>query len=588
MRPTIARHGFPRVSPAWLRPGALCLAVLLHLIVFFGIQPLERIKSVMPSPVQIELAALGEPARPSDTHAAPTEILEQTPLQATPASTTQNLDPVAMTPSSHIISSAQMSSASVAAFLADAPDRVEIKSSAPRNPQNVAIREQQLAELDSLERAPTSANLVASAAEVQTPIPDTPAHGRQQTDTSSLARPLANAIDRQSISPNLVQKESKPLYSPASTSNLPSDRAPAFAAGFPQQLVLGPAAVTIPEFEPLGRAPTSLLELTHSAVSSFATDASARDQIAISPNLVATSPPINPLTDTSILPRDSGPAFAARLPGQSGPGPSSVVIPALAPLDRASTGLLSLAPPDLAVPSPATHAPLKPSLSGLQATRTEPSILQDQRTNRPEGVDRIIRYLQRYDGGPCFFVAPVEVSETVTKLEGYGESPKPFEDLDAAFLHENGYEASIDVRLVTPAQCPAVRLLSRLRGPFAPHLQIDATRLRPGAPLTGSLDAPEGRSIELLLVTNTGAVRNISQLLRPGASGRTFMLDLADLDGASFGQPQLLIAVASAHPLAVLRFDGRMAADWLLSSVLAETARIEPVFAMARYFKLER
>lgn len=67
------------------------------------------------------------------------------------------------------------------------------------------------------------------------------------------------------------------------------------------------------------------------------------------------------------------------------------------------------------------------------------------------------------------------------------------------------------------------------------------------------------------------------------------MLDLADLDGASFGQPQLLIAVASAHPLAALRFDGRVAADWLLSSVLAETARIkQPVSAMARYFKLER
>ena len=220
---------------------------------------------------------------------------------------------------------------------------------------------------------------------------------------------------------------------------------------------------------------------------------------------------------------------------------------------------------------------------------TEPSILQDQRTNRPEGADRIIRYLQRYDGGLCFFVAPVEVTETITKLEGYGESPKPFEDLDAAFLHENGYEASIDVRLVTPAQCPAVRLLSRLRGAFAPHLHINATRLRPGAPLTGTLDASEGRSIELLLVTNTGAVRNISQLLKPGASGRTFMLDLADLDGASLGQPQLLIAVASAHPLDVLRFDGRMAADWLLSSVLAETAHTgQPVSAMARYFKLER
>ena len=187
MRPTVSMHGFPSVSPAWLRPGALFLAVLLHLAVFFGIQPLEHIKSAMPPPVQIELAARGEPARPSETLVAPTEILEQTPLQATPDAMAQNFDPVAMTPSSAVISAAPMSSASVAGLLATAPDSVEIKSSATRNPQDVAIREQQLAELDSLEIAPTIANLVAPAAEVQTPIRDTPPHRRQQTETSSLA-----------------------------------------------------------------------------------------------------------------------------------------------------------------------------------------------------------------------------------------------------------------------------------------------------------------------------------------------------------------------------------------------------------------
>jgi hypothetical protein len=266
------------------------------------------------------------------------------------------------------------------------------------------------------------------------------------------------------------------------------------------------------------------------------------------------------------------------------------------PTVPAPLALLTGTPPPGEAPTLAVGLPEQPALGplpGSPVTMPEPpgpgTILQEQKTNRPDAVERIMRYVQRYDGGPCFFVAPVEVTENTAKLEGYGASPQPFEELDAAFLHENGFEASIDVRLVVPAQCPAVRLLSRLRGPDAPHLHIDATRLGPGAPLTGRVDATANRSLELLLVTNTGAVRSLSRLFRPDATGQTFKVNLADLEGAFMGQPQLLVAIASAHPLDILRFDGAMTVDRLLASVLAETSRTnEPVSAMARYFKFEQ
>jgi hypothetical protein len=320
----------------------------------------------------------------------------------------------------------------------------------------------------------------------------------------------------------------------------------------------------------------------------------------ISPSSVPPAPaPFISLAD--IDPGGQVPALAAGPPEQRSLAPSELVAE-FEPLDGARTASLSVARPVPAAPLAAvatmaiasSHQSSAPS-PGSQVRMLEPyssvagTTLQDQGASRSDGVERVIRYVQRYDGGTCFFVAPVAVTETDAKLEGYGASPQPFEALDAAFLHENGFEASIDVRLVTPAQCPAVTLLWQLRGTNAPRLHIDAINLRPGAPLTGSVDASEDRSIELLLVTNSGVVRNVSRLLKPGPAGRTFMINLADLEGASTGQPQLLIAVASAHPLHALRFNWPIASDRLLSVVLAEAAGTnQAVSAMARYFKLER
>jgi serine/threonine-protein kinase len=204
-------------------------------------------------------------------------------------------------------------------------------------------------------------------------------------------------------------------------------------------------------------------------------------------------------------------------------------------------------------------------------------------------IGKIVSYVEHYDGGRCFFVAPVAVTETEAKLEGYGASARPFEALDTAFRHENGFEASIDVRLVNPAQCPAVTFLGSLRGTTAPHLHIEGVSLGPGEVLTGSLDGFGSRNVELLVATDVGTVQNVSHLLKPGVDGKTFKIGRSDIAWASGGQPQLLIVVASLLPLKTLRFDRPVAADRVFPAALGEAERAnQPVAAMARYFKLER
>jgi serine/threonine-protein kinase len=213
---------------------------------------------------------------------------------------------------------------------------------------------------------------------------------------------------------------------------------------------------------------------------------------------------------------------------------------------------------------------------------------QDEGPIAPGRIGKIVRYVEQYDGGRCFYVAPVAVTETEAKLEGYGASARPFEALDAAFRHENGFEASIDVRLVNPAQCPAVTFLGRLRGANAPHLRIDGVSLRPGDVLTGTVDGYGSRNVELLVATDAGTVQNVSHLLKPGTAAKTFTIGRPDIAWASGGQPQLLIVVASPLPLKALRFDRPVAADRVFSAALGEAARTnQVVVAMARYFKID-
>jgi Protein kinase domain len=208
---------------------------------------------------------------------------------------------------------------------------------------------------------------------------------------------------------------------------------------------------------------------------------------------------------------------------------------------------------------------------------------------RPDNrTERIRQFVEQYDGGDCFFVAPVAIGETAATLEGFGASTRPFEQLDAAFRRGQGFEPSIGVRQVTQAQCPAITFLNRVRGERAraPRLQIDSIRMRNGETLSGAIEGFGNRNVELLLVSDDGMVQNVSHLLRSGLDAKTFNIGMRrkDLSGS---QPQLLIAVATARPFDALRPPAQ--AGSFFTAVLAEADRSrQAISASARYFKLEQ
>ena len=209
-------------------------------------------------------------------------------------------------------------------------------------------------------------------------------------------------------------------------------------------------------------------------------------------------------------------------------------------------------------------------------------------TPRPNRADAISRYVNQYDGGECFFVTPVMVSETSASLEGFGDSATPFRVLDDAFKAAHGVEANIDVVPVNPSQCPAVTFLSRVRttGASAPQLNVMATSLRSGQTLSGTIQDPANRQLELLLVDDDGQVHNLTRLLRSGTGGKMFGVQL-DLIGTD-SQPQLLMAIASKQPISALKQAETGNAAVVFPRVLDEAARAGQSLAVAaKRFRLE-
>jgi serine/threonine-protein kinase len=205
-------------------------------------------------------------------------------------------------------------------------------------------------------------------------------------------------------------------------------------------------------------------------------------------------------------------------------------------------------------------------------------------------VEQIERYISQYNGGECFFIAPNTVSASAARIDGYGASATAFQILDDAFKRTNGFEADIEVRQVTTAQCPAVTFLGRLRSERAPapRLQIGQTSLRSGEALSGSIDGFGTNNVQLLLVSDEGLVQDVSGLLKPAGDAKTFNLRM-QRTGAPGAQPQLLVAVSSNKPLETLRDAKSTPADKLFPLALVEGTRTgQAIGATLRYFKLDR
>lgn len=273
-------------------------------------------------------------------------------------------------------------------------------------------------------------------------------------------------------------------------------------------------------------------------------------------------------------PLETAPPLESAAPGA---GPAEVS-PSLTPPGLPGPGADALQRPEGR--DPAAEAPPAPVPAPLPAPA------------RRAGIDEVTRYINDYDGGDCFFVAPLAVGEGRARIEAYGASPAPFQLFDDDFKLKNGFEAQIDLRKITPAQCPVAAFVSRLRDQraAAPRMDIDVFALRSGQVLNGKIDNFGARHVDVLLVDDNGVVQNLSSLagaVTRTAGAVTFKLRIEG-SGGKAAKPQVLLAIASAKPLNALASRAPAEAQRLWPQVLNEVGQNRQGIGVAlKYFKLE-
>jgi len=340
------------------------------------------------------------------------------------------------------------------------------------------------------------------------------------------------------------------------------------------------------------------------------TDApSLSEQPSASPGGSATSsgpPPLTEAPAASPPPSTTSPNTAAQAPASpaatppatSPPRPQSPGNSQIATkVEPAQPSRPPVAEPTAKPPLPEVKPAEKPQATVVQpppstppatppASQTQPAAAQEPEPRTP--AERVERYVRDYDGGPCFFLWPQEISDRKATLEGFGSASTPFITFDNAFKAAQGFEAQINLRPVTSAQCPMVDFLRQpgIGIDRSPRLQIGAFNMKSGDILNGSVEAGGGQNLDVVLIGDDGLVYNLESFMKREGGKVTFNLKLESTGGAA--RPQTVLALVSQEPLPALAGPSPAPANAFFANLKLDLARQTGKLGLAiKYFRIE-
>jgi len=148
---------------------------------------------------------------------------------------------------------------------------------------------------------------------------------------------------------------------------------------------------------------------------------------------------------------------------------------------------------------------------------------------KPE--DRIRNFVSSYQGGPCMYLQPIEIASRSAEIEGFASRTPPFISFDSDFTQSQGFEAKIQVNLVSDAQCPAVAFLRATpQGNVNTELRLDMQRtvIPAGENMAGRISGydPSTGDLGLLFINSKGEVTNLTPYLQTDDGGAGFVVPL--------------------------------------------------------------
>ncbi|MET1415364.1 hypothetical protein ABVF61_24025 [Roseibium sp. HPY-6] len=166
------------------------------------------------------------------------------------------------------------------------------------------------------------------------------------------------------------------------------------------------------------------------------------------------------------------------------------------PVEPVEEVIASLAPSEI---NPPALGPSDPETSSVPAAPTSsdpaPSVQPDE-VATIDPLANVTAYVASYDAGECVHLSVMSAGTDTAQVTAFGAAIDPFFKFDQRFAADQGYEADIEVRLVTRRQCQVLDALDVSKGVEAPGLvELDRTVVTSGARVSGVIqrDLPLGR-----------------------------------------------------------------------------------------------
>ena len=241
---------------------------------------------------------------------------------------------------------------------------------------------------------------------------------------------------------------------------------------------------------------------------------------------------------------------------------TGIVTAAVPPSQETIPAAAQPEPPMSIAPSPSSSKPQRVA----QAAHLHDSTLEAHDETEVDRVRMIQSFIDRYDGGSCFLMAPAARVTPAFDIEGFATDRYKIHRFDEGFKEETGREARVVGQWISPKQCGAVDFLQAAKH-AAKGLTIEIERrdVPNGDVLAGTVGGAGPEPIRLYWISESGAVNDISERVQDRGERKTFAVPVRRaIVGGPY--PQLLVAIVGD--------------DWPVPA--GETLRADAFFASIR------
>jgi serine/threonine-protein kinase len=183
------------------------------------------------------------------------------------------------------------------------------------------------------------------------------------------------------------------------------------------------------------------------------------------------------------------------------------------------------------IPTKPAQAPVETKPEPTETVRPPVATNTQQATEDVSPETRIRNFIGSYQAGDCMYLQPIEIANRTARIEGFASRTPPFISFDSDFTQSQGFEAKIQVNLVSDAQCPAIAFLRGTPQGSANtelHLDMQRTVVPNGSNMAGRISGydPSTGGLGLIFVNSKGEAVNLSPYLQMEDRGAGFVVPL--------------------------------------------------------------